>query len=297
MRIPGFGAFCQSKWAYDHVHWIARLPFMKPISIMITSMYDIRAISRTMLEEKTTNAAVDPNDTHAKKDIMSLLVRAQAMDKSEGYHMSEHAMVDQVLTFLGAGHETTATGLTWTMWLLAKHPEVQEKLRKEVNQVLEVNGRPEYRTLKEMQWLDCVVMESLRVMPPVPFTGRISAQDQFIDGYLVPKGSGISIPIYAINTWKEVWGEDAEEFKPERWLNLPKQYNAQFSTIGFLAGPHACIGKTMAILEMKAVAAMLVANFEFSPAYPGQVAHPTAAITMKPEDNMPLRVTLVDRSL
>jgi len=123
-------------------------------------------------------------------------------------------------------------------------------------------------------------------------TLRIASKDTMIDGVLVPKGTIYYIPIKVVNTWKEIWGEDAEEFKPERWLNLPKDYNSTFSMLSFIAGPHACIGKTMSIIEMKAVLASVIANFEFEPAFEGQVAKPTAAITMKPADSMPLRVRL-----
>jgi len=102
--------------------------------------------------------------------------------------------------------------------------------------------------------------------------------------------------IRVINTWKEVWGDDAEEFNPARWLNLPPKYNSSFSSLSFIAGPHACIGKTMSIIEMKAVLGALITNFEFEPAYADQVPQPTAAVTMKPKDNMPLRVRRVGPS-
>ncbi|KAL0571358.1 hypothetical protein V5O48_008331 [Marasmius crinis-equi] len=133
-------------------------------------------------------------------------------------------------------------------------------------------------------------MESLRVMPPVPLTVRKAAKTDYVEGILVPKGTLLWIPIRVVNTWKGIWGEDAEEFRPDRWLNLPKDYHPSFSLLSFIAGPHACIGKTMAIIEMKAVLAALIAEFQFEPAYEGQKAHPAAAITMKPTDGMPLKV-------
>jgi len=202
-------------------------------------------------------------------------------------------MMDQVLTFLGAGHETTATGLSWTLWLLAKDQESQNRLRLEVGPVFAENPQPGYRDLKDLSWLDCVVLESLRVMPPVPLTSRMAEKTDYIDGVLVPKGTFLTIPIRVVNTWKVVWGEDAEEFKPSRWLDLPKNYHSSLSMLSFIAGPHACIGKTMAIIEMKAILAALITNFSFEPAYAGQTAKPTAAITMKPADGMPLLVKRV----
>jgi len=133
-------------------------------------------------------------------------------------------------------------------------------------------------------------MESLRLFPPVPMTLRKARLDDYIDSVFVPKGTLLYIPIRVVNTYKGIWGEDADQFRPERWLSLPETYNPAFSLLSFIAGPHACIGKTMAIIEMKAVLMHLIANFEFDRAYEGQEAQPTAAVTMKPKDNMPLLV-------
>jgi hypothetical protein len=127
----------------------------------------------------------------------------------------------------------------------------------------------------------------------------MAGKTDYIDGVLVPKGTIFYIPIRVVNTWKEIWGEDAEEcvylylitanhshslfanrFNPSRWFNLPPKYSSTTSVLSFLAGPHACIGKTMAIMEMKAVIAALIAKFEFTPAYAGQTIKPTAAVTM-----------------
>jgi len=194
---------------------------------------------------------------------------------------------------LGAGHETTASGLAWTLWLLAKDKDSQDELRKEVRPIFDNDSRPDYRKLKDLPWLDGVVMESLRLLPPVPMTFRQAAKADYIDGVFIPKGTLFYIPIRVVNTLKGIWGENAEEFYPRRWQNPPKNNVPTLSLLSFIAGPHACIGKTMSIMEMKAVLAALIAKFEFEPAYDGQVALPTSAVTMKPKDNMPLRVKRV----
>ncbi|CAA7259771.1 unnamed protein product [Cyclocybe aegerita] len=296
VSLPGAPRFLASDWAYNHRNWISKIPVFGTISQLIDAMYRIRKISVRMLDEKMRDSDLVLNDSDAKRDIMSILVRARKAELDGGkgeYAMSDRAMMDQVLTFLGAGHETTASGLTWTLWHLSNNLDVQQRLRDELYPVFSENAHPDYRTLKDLQWLDCVVMESLRVMPPVPLTVRVAAKTDYIDGVLVPKGTLITIPIRVVNTWKEVWGEDAESFNPARWLSLPKDYHPTFSMLSFIAGPHACIGKTMAIIEMKAVLAALIVNFEFEPAFAGQVPKPAAAITIKPTDGMPLRVRRV----
>ncbi|KAF9074155.1 cytochrome P450 [Rhodocollybia butyracea] len=296
MIIPGMPKFLQTEFAYRHRHVFkaTHIEALAPLTILIDSMYNIKRISAEMLRDKmkeSIEAGIVEGDSElsGKKDIMSILVRARTREVGDEYKMSDEAMVNQVLTFLGAGHETTASGLTWTLWLLANDISSQNKLRAEVGPLYAQNSRLDYKTLRDMK-----CMESLRVMPPVPITLRKAAKSDYVDGVFIPKGTLIWIPIRVINTWKEVWGQDAEEFRPERWLNLPENYNSTFSTFSFIAGPHACIGKTMAIIEMKAVLAALIANFTFEPAYEGQKTLPAAAITMKPTDGMPLKVKRVD---
>ncbi|KAG6866222.1 hypothetical protein C0991_007247 [Blastosporella zonata] len=197
-----------------------------------------------MLRQKMEDSTIVTSDMDAKRDIMSLLVRARKADFDKDkcvYAMSDRAMMDQV-----------------TLWLLANDEESQKRLRLEVAPVFAYGPRPDYRSLKDLQWLDCVIMESLRILPPVPLTVRSATRDDYVDGILVPKGTLLTIPIRIINTWKVLWGEDAEEFKPQRWLDLPKDHHPVFSMLSFLAGPHACIGKTMAIIEMKAVLAWVL---------------------------------------
>ncbi|KAF9005232.1 cytochrome P450 [Cyathus striatus] len=298
VSIPGAIRFLHSKWAFKYRHIFERMGTLNQLYTLLDSMFRIRQVSASILEEKMRDSAIALSDTEAKRDIMSLLVRARKIDlarEKDGYAMSDKAMMDQVLTFLGAGHETTASGLAWTLWLLAKDKTSQNRLREEVLPVYENNSRPDYRTLKDLPWLDCVVMESLRVLPPVPMTFRQAGKTDHIDGVLVPKGTIFYVPIRVINTWKELWGEDAEEYRPDRWLTLPQSYHPSLSLLSFISGPHACIGKTMSIIEMKAILLVLISNFDFDPGYDGQIAHPTAAITMKPKDNMPLRVTRIQR--
>ncbi|KAJ8094400.1 hypothetical protein PM082_010834 [Marasmius tenuissimus] len=292
MSIPGVPRFVNSEWAWKHRKTVAKIPSLRPLAKMMESMHRIKAVSAQILRERMEEVeGLSTDDTSAKKDIMSLLVRARKAEmeraKDTGkageldgsYTMSDKEMMDQV-----------------TLWLLAKDKEAQDKLRAELRPFFErtENGtykaRLSYRELKDLTWLDCVVNESLRLYPPVPMSFRQAASTDVIDGIEVPKGTLFYIPIRVVNTLKETWGEDAEEFNPSRWLNLPEQYSSTFSVLSFLAGPHACIGKTMAIIEMKAVLAGLIVNFEFETSYPGQVAEPTAAVTMKPRDNMPLRV-------
>ncbi|KAL5531870.1 hypothetical protein ACEPAF_5433 [Sanghuangporus sanghuang] len=301
VSLPGMPKLIKSEWLYNHRHWLRNWSHLKALSITIECMHRIERVSSKILSDANAHAtAVASSDStlKGKKDVMSLLVQAR-MNESDGsgYKMSDSMMMQQVLTFLGAGHETTASGLTWTLWLLATHPEIQSKLRGALLPVIAEHPNPDVRTLKSIEYLDYVVMESLRVMPPVPMTIRQAGKSDFIDGVWIPKGTLFYIAIRVINTYKGFWGEDAEEFRPERWgkLNEAPAYHPLHSLQTFINGPHHCIGKTMAIVEMKAVLAIIIANFEFAPAYVGQTTRPTSAVTMKPVDNMPLLVKPIQK--
>ncbi|KIJ40533.1 hypothetical protein M422DRAFT_173588, partial [Sphaerobolus stellatus SS14] len=293
MMIPGVAKFIRTRFAHKYCKLIFRGNVLARLATLVSSMHRIMAISRQMLDEKLQEA--DLKDSQTKKDIMSLLVRARRNETENVYKMTDQDLIEQVLTFLTAGHETTASGISWTLWLLAAHPEYQTRLREELLPVIEANPRLNYRTLKDLTLLDGVIMESLRLFPPVPLTYRQSARDDSIDGNFIPKGTLIYIPIRVINTYSGIWGPDAQKFRPERWSNLPSTYNSTFSFSSFIAGPHSCIGRTMAIMEMKVIIAGLIAHFSFERAYEGQVARPTAALTMKPEDNLPLRIKAIGK--
>ncbi|KAJ4479334.1 cytochrome P450 [Lentinula aciculospora] len=266
LSIPGMSSLLDSEFAWRHRSYVGFSSFFHPAKIIspyIThyTMHRIKTVSASILREKMKEAEyLESNeDTAAKKDIMSLLVLVP-------YAMSDTEMMDQVLTFLGAGHETTASGLAWTLWLLAKDPVSQQRLREEVTPYLEVTclvyEYPPYWRLEDKADHHVFSQESLRLYPPVPMTFRQAGTTDYVDGVLVPKRTLYYIPIRVVNTLKDVWGEDAE-FNPSRWLP-ESNFGAVPSTLTFLAGPHACIGKTMAIIEMKAVIAALIANFDFA---------------------------------
>ncbi|KAI0033619.1 cytochrome P450, partial [Vararia minispora EC-137] len=313
--VPGAPAFLRSEWGAKFHSIFSIFPSTTPASTLVKAAWRLRQVSRRILQDKIAESELHPEDFANRKDIMSQLLRARNAEMRDGQRLTDNELVEQVMTFLGAGQETTASGLSWTLWLLASHPVVQQQLREEVAHVFDGSASPDYKEFKDLRWLNCVVMESLRLLPPIPLTLRQAMVDDYIDGTFVPKGTLIYVPLRSINTWKETWGPDAEDFKPERWLDPTSnpKYDATFSFLGFLAGPHGCIGKTMAISEMKAVIAAMVANFEFSPAYEGQAIETSAAISMSklcsdlcaffanqletidPKDNTPLLVRPIRR--
>ncbi|CAD6885969.1 unnamed protein product [Tilletia controversa] len=269
---------------------------VKNLGILLQSTYTIESVAAKLMDQKMDEARkLGPGAMDSgKMDILSLLVKASLTDQSS-YKMSRKDVKNTILTVLAAGHETTASGVTWTLWMLAKHPEVQEKLRKEVKALTSAYEHPPFADLKELKYLGAVISESLRVFPPTPATSRQAAVDSVIDGVFIPKGTVILIPSRAMNLDPVGdWGADAGDFKPERWLDLPPTYDATFSLMTFIAGAHKCIAYQMAQNEMRLITAMLVANFHFELISPDQTVVAESAITMKPYAGLPLRVRRVD---
>lgn len=206
-----------------------------------------------------------------EKDILSLIMRANltANGRMEG-KMTFETMRDQVMTFIGAGHETTGSGIAWTLLLLSKYPSTQEKLRREIQEYMPFlfsDSREDESWLSKIDedrlpYLNNVCRESLRYIPPIPFTRRANiAEDQF-RGYRIPAGTTVYVPINAIHRAPEYWGETADVFDPDRWDHLPATFTAN-AYLAFLNGPRGCIGKKFAETEMKALLCCLLSAFRF----------------------------------
>ncbi|KAK8046068.1 cytochrome P450 monooxygenase [Apiospora saccharicola] len=182
---------------------------------------------------------------------------------------------DQMLTFLAAGHETTAGALTWACWLCATNPEVQRKLRAEIHTRLEyVGGQPpegivSWDVLESMPYLNGFCEEVLRLYPTVPVTVREAQRATAVAGYRVPKGTLFVLVPHATNRNPRAWGPDADRVVPERWIdtdpntgvsrpNKTGGTKSNFAGLTFLHGPRACIGQDFAKAEMRCAVAGLV---------------------------------------
>ncbi|KAF8626325.1 hypothetical protein AX15_004986 [Amanita polypyramis BW_CC] len=265
-------------------------------------------------------SSVIGKDTWGGRDLLSLLVKANiATDLPDNQRMSDDDVIAQVPTFLVAGHETTSIATTWALFALTQHHRVQEKLRQELLTVSTDN--PTMDELNALPYLDAVVRETLRVHAPVPSSMRVATQDDTIplekpirdkEGNLreyisVNKGQTIFIPIQAINRAENIWGEDAREFKPERWEIVPQAASSVPGVWGnlltFLGGPHACIGYRFSIVEMKAILFTLLRAFEFELAVPPDEVKMKTSIVQRPvlasdpdgKNQMPLLIRIHQR--
>jgi cytochrome P450 len=206
-----------------------------------------------------------------KKELTDVDILSVALE-SGGF--SDDNLVDQLMTFLAAGHETTASALTWAIYLMCLHPAVQTRLRAEINASLPSISSDKPVTsldIDRMPYLKAVCNEVLRYYPPVPLTVRDAAVDTSILGHHVPAGTKIFLVPWATNKDKSLWGEDADKFNPERWLagdsSSPHVANggaaSNYALLTFLHGPRGCIGQAFSKAEFACLLAAWVGRFEF----------------------------------
>ncbi|CDY39934.1 BnaA09g15160D [Brassica napus] len=167
---------------------------------------------------------------------------------------------DVVLSLLVAGRDTSSSALTWFFWLLSKHPQVMIKIRQEIKAKFDPTD------LEKLVYLHAALSESMRLYPPLPFNHKSPLKSDVLpSGHKVKAESKIVICIYALGRMRSVWGEDASEFKPERWISenggLKHEPSSKF--LVFSAGPRTCLGKQLALLQMKMVAVEIIQNYDF----------------------------------
>jgi cytochrome P450 len=210
-------------------------------------------------------------------DLLSMLL--QARDEDTGAAMSDEQLRSEVLTFLLAGHETTATALTWTWYFLASHAPVQERVRQEVIAVL--SGR--LPTLADVLHLDSarmVIEEVMRLCPPIYAVTRQVVRDDAIGGYHIPARSTVVLCPFVTHRHPEFW-EHPGVFDPERFTAERAAQRAKGAYFPFLSGPHQCIGNEFAMLEMRLIVAMVLRDFDVA-LLPGPSIQPRRSLTLRP---------------
>jgi cytochrome P450 len=202
--------------------------------------------------------------------------------------MGDERLVDNVLTFYLAGHETTAKALTWTLYLLARSPEWSDAVAAEVARVA---GREPVTAAhaESLVATQQVLKEAMRLYPPVPIMSRQALVDAEVEGHAVRAGTSMLIPIYAVHRHEGRWA-DAHLFRPERFSPENEPAIPRYQYIPFGAGPRVCIGRSFAMLEATVMLATFLraASFETDGAEPV----PVARVTLLPRDGLRLKVRL-----
>ncbi len=210
-------------------------------------------------------------------DLLSSLIMAR--DEHSGAMMSDEQLRSQIMTLMLAGYETTASALTWTWYLLAKHPWAVERVRREARHTL--NGAaPRYMDLEQMRFTRMVLNESLRLYPPAWTLGRRAVGEDRIGGYDVAPNTVIAVCVYSLHRHPAFWDEP-ERFNPDRFLPETSAGRHKFSYIPFGAGPRQCIGNNFGLMEAALVIACIAQRFELH-LMPGIEAEPQALFVLRP---------------
>ncbi|MBJ7329349.1 MAG: cytochrome P450 [Solirubrobacteraceae bacterium] len=217
-----------------------------------------------------------------QENLLALLLAAR--DEETGTGMSREQVRDEVMTFLAAGHETTANALGWMWLLLSRHPEVREQLHAEVDAVL--GGRePTAEDVDNLPYTAAVFQESMRLYPPVPAISRESVAEDEVGGARVRPGSTMFILPYVLHRDPTIW-PNPEGFDPRRFLHAdPHRPRQAFMPFG--AGRRICVGSGFALMEGILLAAMIAQRYTFD-LEPGADVVPEASITYRPLDGLPM---------
>jgi cytochrome P450 len=210
-------------------------------------------------------------------DLLSMLIRARDED---GAGMSDRQLRDEVLTFLLAGHETTALALSWTWHLLGRHPEVEEQLHAELHQVL-AGRAPQFSDLPSLVYTDRVIKESLRLYPPAWSLARTVISDFQIGGYRIPAGANVVMSQWIMHHNPRYF-PDPDKFDPERWRPGQSQPLPRFAYFPFGGGPRQCVGAAFAQMEAALLLATIAQRFRFR-AVPDHPVVPIPSFTLRPK--------------
>jgi len=217
-------------------------------------------------------------------DLLSTLLQVRDED---GTRMNDRQLRDETITLFLAGHETTASTLSWTWWLLAQNPAVEKRFHEELHCVL--GGRaPTMDDLPKLTYLGLVLTESLRLYPPAWGMARLAEEEHEILGYPVRPGYGVAMAQWVVHRDAR-WFDAPLEFRPERWENGLAKRLPRFAYFPFGGGPRQCIGNTFALMEASVVLATIGQKFRLS-VLPGQEVRPMASITMRPRNGIRVRL-------
>ncbi|KAL1963332.1 hypothetical protein VTN77DRAFT_8453 [Rasamsonia byssochlamydoides] len=278
--------------------WFARRIPWRLNKVVDTEVGYLRELCHDIVREKRMSLAARKADAQElEADILGTMMLRGDFSDSE--------LVDQMLTFLAAGHETTASALTWACYLLCLHPDIQTRLRQEIREKIpSANHNITWNDLESMPLLNGICQEVLRLYPTVPATIREAVRDSQIAGKKVPRGTRIILCPYAINRSPDFWGETSDQFLPERWIDTDEKGRqtvnhhggapTNFAQITFLHGQRACIGKDFARAELRCAVAGVVGRFAMELQDPDQEIHISGAVTTKPREGMHLKMTRIE---
>ncbi|WP_394824355.1 cytochrome P450 [Pendulispora albinea] len=269
------------RFAADYASNPFRMPLWVPAPQNLRFRRAMRALDglvRGVIAERRRSPGED------KRDLLDMLMAARDEETNEA--MTDQQLKDEVMTIVTAGHETTANAMSWTLYLLSKHPDVARRVSAEIDAVLGTR-RPARGDLSKMPYAMAVLQESMRILPPVWSFERAALEDDVIGGYTIEKGTQIGVFPYVLHRHPRYW-ENPEGFDPERFLSGAER--PRYTYLPFGGGPRVCIGNAFAMMEAQILLAMIVQRYRLE-LLPGARVAAEPVVTLRPRHGMPMMIT------
>ena len=251
----------------------------------LPGLFEFRRAVKTLNETVYRIIALRRKNGEASGDLLSLLMAARDEDGSQ---MSDKQLRDEVMTFLLAGHETTALTLSWAWYLLSLDLEAQRKLQQELDRALE--GRiPTVSDLPSLRYTEGVIKESMRLYPPAWGVARQVIREFELGGYRIPAGANVVMSQWVMHRDPRFFLQP-EKFDPDRWSTEECRNLPRFVYFPFGGGPRQCIGASFAMMEAALLLAVIAGRFQMLPVE-GETATPVPSFTLRPKDGIRVKVT------
>lgn len=264
------------------------MPFFEVLSKLPLPQLRRFDAARTRLDQIIFKIVADRRDRGIDRgDLLSMLLLAQD-EEGDGGHMTDQQLRDELMTIFLAGHETTANALTWTLYLLSQHPEVESLFAREIDSVIGTR-RPIFTDVAELQFTEMVLSESMRLYPPAWAIGRLAKIDCDIGGYFVPQRSVVVVSQYVMHR-DERYYDNPLAFDPRRWTPELREARPPFAYFPFGGGPRRCIGESFAWMEGILLLATLAQRWRFRLVSDHTVAL-KPVVTLRPKFGMKMIVS------
>uniref|UniRef100_A0A8D0NBA8 Cytochrome P450 3A n=1 Tax=Sus scrofa TaxID=9823 RepID=A0A8D0NBA8_PIG len=237
-------------------------PFFEVLDITLFPRSSVKFFTQSVKRMKESRLK---DQQMRRVDLLQLMINSQNSKETDAHKaLSDQELVAQSIIFIFAGYETTSSSLSFLAYILATHPDVQQKLQEEIDATFPSKALPSYDALAQMEYLDMVVNEILRLYPIAARLERVCKKDVEIHGVSVPKGTVMMVPVFSIHRDPELWPEP-EEFRPERFSKKNKDSINPYTYLPFGTGPRNCIGMRFALMNMKLALVRVLQNFSFKP--------------------------------
>lgn len=266
--------------------WLTKLLPIKGLDNIREAEQLVRQTALSMVNERKIQ--LEKSKTLGRPDFISLSLESQSFTDEE--------LVNQIMTLLGSGNDTTSAAFSWAAYALAQHPAIQANLRAEIrNRIPPDTNDIDSAAIDSLPYLRAVINEVLRFYPTIPRIFKVTVQDTSILDQYVPKGTAVVLHPTAINFSTELWGEDAGCFRPERWLEANGGgAKNNYAFMSFSHGPRSCIGQGLARAELSCLVARFVGRFEFTLKDPSEKVETEGPITLKPKGGINILLKVVE---